>query len=71
MKRYDQSLRAKKGEIDIMIGPRSALFTPFKNLGLIIIDEEHESTYKNETTPKYHSVGLLLSEQNLLGPLSS
>jgi len=53
--RYDQSQRAKNGEIDIMIGPRSALFTPFDNLGLIIIDEEHESSYKSETPPKYHA----------------
>ncbi|MBU5331805.1 primosomal protein N' [Anaerocolumna aminovalerica] len=53
--RYDQYLRAKKGDIDIMIGPRSALFTPFSNLGLIIIDEEHEGTYKSENPPKYHA----------------
>ncbi len=53
--RYDQFERAKKGEIDIMIGPRSALFTPFSNLGLIIIDEEHESSYKSETLPRYHA----------------
>lgn len=53
--RYDQFLRAKRGEIDIMIGPRSAIFTPFSNLGLIIIDEEHENTYKSETVPKYHA----------------
>jgi primosomal protein N' (replication factor Y) len=65
--RYDQSLRAKKGEIDIMIGPRSALFTPFKNLGLIIIDEEHESTYKSETTPKYHSVEVAIKRAELTG----
>ena len=53
--RYDQYMRAKKGEVDIMIGPRSALFTPFSNLGLIIIDEEHESSYKSEGLPKYHA----------------
>lgn len=53
--RYDQYERAKKGDIDIMIGPRSALFTPFKNLGLIIIDEEHEGSYKSENPPKYHA----------------
>lgn len=53
--RYDQFLRAKNGEIDIMIGPRSAVFTPFSNLGLIVIDEEHEATYKSETVPKYHA----------------
>lgn len=53
--RSDQYERASRGEIDIMIGPRSALFTPFERLGLVIIDEEHESSYKSETMPKYHA----------------
>ena len=53
--RYDQFERAEKGEIQIMIGPRSALFTPFSRLGLIIIDEEQEAAYKSEITPRYHA----------------
>lgn len=53
--RYDQMERAKRGEISVMIGPRSAVFTPFRRLGLILIDEEHEGSYKSETTPKYHA----------------
>lgn len=53
--RFDQFERAKNGEIDIMIGPRSALFTPFQRLGLIIVDEEHETSYKSESIPKYHA----------------
>ena len=53
--RYDQFLRAMKGEISIMIGPRSALFTPFPDIGLIVIDEEHEWTYKSEQSPRYHA----------------
>ena len=53
--KYDQFERAKKHEIDIMIGPRSALFTPFEDLGLIVIDEEHESSYKSENMPRYHA----------------
>ena len=53
--RYDQMMRAKKGEVDVMIGPRSALFTPFPNLGLIVIDEEHENTYKSEQVPRFHA----------------
>lgn len=53
--RYDQFERAKNDDIDIMIGPRSALFTPFSNLGLIIIDEEHENSYKSESVPRYHA----------------
>ena len=53
--RYDQMMRAKNGDVDVMIGPRSALFTPFPNLGLIVIDEEHEGTYKSEQIPRYHA----------------
>ncbi len=53
--RYDQIQRARNGDIDVMIGPRSALFTPFERLGLIIIDEEHESSYKSEQVPRYHA----------------
>ncbi len=53
--RYDQMMRAKDGDVDVMIGPRSALFTPFPNLGLIVIDEEHETTYKSEQVPRYHA----------------
>lgn len=53
--KFDQFERAKRGEIDIIIGPRSALFTPFPNIGLLVIDEEHEGSYKSETMPKYHA----------------
>nr|WP_302134585.1 primosomal protein N' [uncultured Schaedlerella sp.] len=53
--RYDQMTRAKEGNIDVMIGPRSALFTPFPNLGLVVIDEEHENTYKSEQVPRFHA----------------
>lgn len=65
--RYDQFVRAKNGEIDIMIGPRSALFTPFLNLGLIIIDEEHESSYKSETVPRYHARETAIARARMLG----
>lgn len=53
--RYDQFRRARQGGIQIMVGPRSALFTPFSRLGLIIVDEEHEPTYKSENSPRYHA----------------
>lgn len=53
--RYDSFEMAKSGKIRIMIGPRSALFTPFNRLSLIIIDEEHESAYKSENVPRYHA----------------
>ncbi len=53
--RSDQFERARKKEISVMIGPRSALFSPFSDLGLVVIDEEHENSYKSELTPKYHA----------------
>lgn len=53
--KYDQCQRAKNGEIDVIIGPRSALFTPFPQIGIIVIDEEHENSYKSEGSPKYHA----------------
>ncbi len=65
--RYDQFLRAKNGELDVIIGPRSALFTPFSNLGYIIIDEEHESSYKSETVPRYHARETAIERARLAG----
>lgn len=65
--KYDQCQRAKKGEIDVIIGPRSALFTPFPNLGIIIMDEEHEGSYKSESTPKYHARETAIEAARLAG----
>ncbi len=53
--KYDQCERARSGDIDIIIGPRSALFVPFPKLGMILIDEEHEPSYKSESMPRYHA----------------
>lgn len=53
--RYDQWDLLAKGEARVAIGPRSALFAPVRDLRLIIIDEEHESTYKQESSPRYHA----------------
>ena len=53
--RWDQYERARQGETQVMIGARSALFTDFPDLGLIIMDEEHEGAYKSESTPRYHA----------------
>jgi primosomal protein N' (replication factor Y) len=53
--RYDQWLRLKEGEAEIVLGPRSALFAPLARPGLIIIDEEHEPSYKQEENPRYHT----------------
>lgn len=65
--RFDQYTRAKNGEIDIMIGPRSALFAPFQRLGLIIVDEEHESSYQSEMPPKYHAREVAVQRAQMLG----
>ncbi len=54
--KFDRFELARQGKVKIMIGPRTALFTPFSNLGLIIIDEEHEGAYKSDITPKYHAI---------------
>ncbi len=51
--RFDEWMRVKNGEVKVAVGARSALFLPFKDLGLIIIDEEHETSYKSDSNPKY------------------
>ncbi|MCH5139087.1 primosomal protein N', partial [Clostridiaceae bacterium UIB06] len=53
--RYDEWLRVKMGKVKVAIGARSAVFLPFKNLGLIVIDEEHEGSYKSDSNPKYNA----------------
>ena len=54
--RFDQWNKIKKGEVRVVVGARSAIFAPFKNVGIIILDEEHENSYKSETTPRYHAI---------------
>ena len=54
--RFDQWRKIKEGRVKIVVGARSAIFAPFNNLGLIIIDEEHESTYKSNMNPKYDAI---------------
>ncbi len=53
--RYDIWKQIRTGRYQVVVGPRSAVFAPFDNLGLIVIDEEHEHTYKQDTTPRYHA----------------
>ncbi len=65
--RSDQFERAKNGLLDVMIGPRSALFTPFPNLGVIIMDEEHEAAYKSETVPRYHARETAIARAEMCG----
>ncbi len=54
--RYNEWNKIKNGDVKIVVGARSAIFAPFKNIGLIIIDEEHETTYKSEMSPRYNAV---------------
>lgn len=65
--RYDQFEKAKKGEVSVIIGPRSALFAPFNNLGMIVIDEEHEPAYKSEYPPKYHAREVAIERARMAG----
>lgn len=56
--RYDQWKKIKCGEVNVVVGARSAVFAPFDDIGLIIIDEEHETSYKSELSPKYSTIEL-------------
>ena len=52
--RHDQWQRIRRGDVSVVVGTRSAVFAPLENVGLIIVDEEHDSSYKQEETPRYH-----------------
>ena len=65
--KQDQFDRARQGDLDVMIGPRSALFTPFPNLGIIVIDEEHEESYRSEQSPRYHATEVAFQRSKLEG----
>lgn len=64
--RYDQWRRIKSGDADIVVGARSAVFAPIKNLGLIVIDEEHETSYKQEESPRYHARDVAIKRAELV-----
>lgn len=63
--RYDEWKRIEREEAKIVIGARSAIFAPVKNLGIIIIDEEHDASYKSDMTPRYNAkeIALYLAKQ--------
>ncbi|NLI39075.1 MAG: primosomal protein N' [Clostridiaceae bacterium] len=67
--RYDQWQKIRKGEVDVVIGARSAIFAPLTNLGIVIVDEEHELTYKSEQTPKYDARHVARARCNINGAL--
>lgn len=58
--RFDEYRKILRGEVKIVVGARSAIFAPFKNLGLIVIDEEHSSTYKQEHNPRYNAIDVAI-----------
>ena len=62
--KYDEYRRISRGEVDIVIGARSAIFAPLKDLGIIIIDEEHTTTYKQENNPKYNAIDVAIERAN-------
>ncbi len=65
--RFDEWYRVKNGEVKIAVGARSAIFLPFKDLGVIIIDEEHESSYKSESDPKYNARDIAEFKSSICG----
>lgn len=65
--RYEVYERARSGEVRIIIGPRSALFAPFNDIGLIIVDEEHETSYKSEQVPRYHARDVAIKRASMYG----
>jgi primosomal protein N' (replication factor Y) len=65
--RYDEWMRVKNGEAAIAIGARSAVFAPFGDLGLIVVDEEHESTYKSDMSPKYDTIEVAIKRARRSG----
>ena len=64
--KYDEWRKVERGEAQVVVGARSAIFAPLKNLGVIIIDEEHEASYKQESNPRYHArdVAILRAQYN-------
>ena len=64
--KYDEWRKIQRGEVKVVVGARSAVFAPFRNLGVIILDEEHESSYKQEDSPRYHArdVAIRRSEEH-------
>lgn len=63
--RYDEWRRAQRGEVRIVVGARSAIFAPLKNVGVIVVDEEHDSSYKQGETPRYHGRDVAIMRAHL------
>jgi primosomal protein N' (replication factor Y) len=67
--RHDQWHRIRRGDVDVVIGTRSAVFAPIARLGLVIVDEEHDSSYKQEETPRYHGRDVAIMRASREGAL--
>ncbi len=65
--RHEQWLRIRAGELPVVVGARSALFSPMPSLGLVVVDEEHEPSFKQDTAPRYHARDLALVRGHLAG----
>jgi primosomal protein N' (replication factor Y) len=68
--RHDQWHRIRRGDVDVVVGTRSAVFAPVANLGLIIVDEEHDGSYKQEETPRYHGRDVAIVRAQQAGALA-
>ena len=68
--KYDEWRKIQRKEVKVVVGARSAIFAPFENLGIIIIDEEHETSYKQEDNPRYHARDVAIERgQNIQCPV--
>jgi primosomal protein N' (replication factor Y) (superfamily II helicase) len=67
--RYDQWQRIRRGDVDVVVGTRSAVFTPLADLGLIVVDEEHDGSYKQEESPRYHGRDVAVVRARAAGAL--
>jgi primosomal protein N' (replication factor Y) len=67
--RHDQWHRIRRGEVDLVVGTRSAVFAPVARLGLIVVDEEHDTSYKQDETPRYHGRDVAVMRGSLAGAL--
>ncbi|HTM25374.1 MAG TPA: primosomal protein N' [Vicinamibacterales bacterium] len=67
--RYDQWHRIRRGEVDLVVGTRSSVFAPIANLGLIVVDEEHDGSYKQEESPRYHGRDVAIVRARAAGAL--
>jgi primosomal protein N' (replication factor Y) len=68
--RHDQWHRIRRGEIDVVVGTRSAVFAPLEHVGLIVVDEEHDTAYKQEETPRYHGRDVAIVRAQMEGAVA-